>query len=37
MEDMLPMQGTPRLIDAHPFVWVIKVSFPDQVAAEVLF
>lgn len=23
MEDMLPMQGTPRLIDAHSFVWVI--------------
>ena len=24
MEDMLPMQGTPRLIDAHSFVWVIQ-------------
>ena len=24
MEAMLPMQGTPRLIDAHSFVWVIQ-------------
>ena len=24
MEDMLPMQGVPRLIDAHSFVWVIQ-------------
>ena len=24
MEDMLPMEGTPRLIDAHSFVWVIQ-------------
>lgn len=24
MEDMLPMQGTPRLIDAHSFVWFIQ-------------
>ena len=24
MEDLLPMQGTPRLIDAHSFVWVIQ-------------
>ena len=24
MEDMLPMQGKPRLIDAHSFVWVIQ-------------
>lgn len=24
MEDMLPMQGIPRLIDAHSFVWVIQ-------------
>ena len=24
MEDMLPMQGTPRLIDAHSFVWIIQ-------------
>lgn len=24
MENMLPMQGTPRLIDAHSFVWVIQ-------------
>ena len=24
MEDMLPMQGSPRLIDAHSFVWVIQ-------------
>ena len=24
MEDMLPMQGTPRLIDAHSFVWIIR-------------
>jgi len=24
MEDMLPMKGTPRLIDAHSFVWVIQ-------------
>lgn len=24
MEDMLPMQGTPRLIDAHSLVWVIQ-------------
>lgn len=23
MEDYLPMQGTPRLIDAHSFVWII--------------
>jgi 5-methylcytosine-specific restriction protein A len=24
MEDVLPMQGTPRLIDAHSFVWIIQ-------------
>lgn len=24
MEDLLPMQGTPRLIDAHSFVWIIQ-------------
>ena len=24
MEDVLPMEGTPRLIDAHSFVWVIQ-------------
>lgn len=24
MEDMLPMKGIPRLIDAHSFVWVIQ-------------
>lgn len=24
MENMLPMQGTPRLIDAHSFVWIIQ-------------
>ncbi len=24
MEDILPMQGVPRLIDAHSFVWVIQ-------------
>lgn len=24
MEDMLPMQGTLRLIDAHSFVWIIQ-------------
>ena len=24
MEDMLPMKGAPRLIDAHSFVWVIQ-------------
>ena len=24
METVLPMQGTPRLIDAHSFVWVIQ-------------
>lgn len=24
MEDVLPMQGAPRLIDAHSFVWVIQ-------------
>ncbi|MDE5908257.1 MAG: HNH endonuclease [Lachnospiraceae bacterium] len=24
MEDLLPMQGMPRLIDAHSFVWVIQ-------------
>ena len=24
MEDMLPMLGSPRLIDAHSFVWVIQ-------------
>lgn len=24
MEDMLPMKGTPRLIDAHSFVWIIQ-------------
>jgi len=24
MEEMLPMYGTPRLIDAHSFVWVIQ-------------
>ena len=24
MEDMLPMQGTPRMIDAHSFVWIIQ-------------
>ena len=24
MEDMLPLQGTPRLIDAHSFVWVVQ-------------
>ena len=24
MEELLPMQGTPRLIDAHSFVWVIQ-------------
>lgn len=24
MQDMLPMQGVPRLIDAHSFVWVIQ-------------
>ena len=24
MEDMLPMHGIPRLIDAHSFVWVIQ-------------
>ena len=24
MEQLLPMQGTPRLIDAHSFVWIIQ-------------
>lgn len=24
MEDILPMEGSPRLIDAHSFVWVIQ-------------
>ncbi len=24
MEELLPMQGTPRLIDAHSFIWVIQ-------------
>ena len=24
MEDVLPMEGTPRLIDAHSFMWVIQ-------------
>lgn len=24
MEDILPLRGTPRLIDAHSFVWVIQ-------------
>lgn len=24
MENVLPMQGTPRLIDAHSFVWIIQ-------------
>ena len=24
MEEMLPMQGIPRLIDAHSFVWIIR-------------
>ena len=26
MEDMLPMLGTPRLIDAHSFIWIIQES-----------
>lgn len=39
MEDMLPMQGTPRLIDAHSFVWVIQedrfINWNPDVAQSV--
>ena len=34
MEDILPMEGKPRLIDAHSFMWIIQEDiFKDWVAS----
>lgn len=36
MEDILPMQGVPRLIDAHSFVWIIQEERFQKYAPDVI-